>query len=106
MSASLKERGLNLSLPKQWLRRGGVFYGEGNLIVKPVKERYSARNPEFGIWDFALASSCDGKIWDFGTKAIWGDQRADGPENLLALRADGTRVSKWRSNVGDKTIQL
>ena len=28
-----------------------------------------------------------------GTKASWGDQKADGPENLLALRAEGTRVS-------------
>ena len=28
-----------------------------------------------------------------GTKAIWGDQRADGPENLLALRAEGARAS-------------
>ena len=30
-----------------------------------------------------------------GTKAIWGDQRADGPKSLLALRAEGTtRVSR------------
>ena len=28
-----------------------------------------------------------------GTKASWGDQKAGGPENLLALRAEGTRVS-------------
>ena len=28
-----------------------------------------------------------------GTKQVWGDQKADGPENLLALRAEGTRVS-------------
>ena len=27
-----------------------------------------------------------------GTKASWGDQKAGGPENLLALRAEGTRV--------------
>ena len=28
-----------------------------------------------------------------GTKASWEDQKAGGPENLLALRAEGTRVS-------------
>ena len=28
-----------------------------------------------------------------GTKQVWGDQKADGPENELALRAEGTRVS-------------
>ena len=28
-----------------------------------------------------------------GTKASWGNQKAGGPENLLALRAEGTRVS-------------
>ena len=28
-----------------------------------------------------------------GPKQVWGDQKACGPENLLALRADGTRVS-------------
>ena len=28
-----------------------------------------------------------------GTKASWGDQKAGGLENLLALRAEGTRVS-------------
>ena len=38
-------------------------------------------------------------------KQVWGDQKADGPENLLALRAEGSRVSSWPSNVGDKTIQ-
>ena len=27
-----------------------------------------------------------------GTKQVWGDQRAGGPENLLALRAEGTRA--------------
>ena len=27
-----------------------------------------------------------------GTKASWGDQKAGGPENLLALRAEGTSV--------------
>ena len=29
-----------------------------------------------------------------GTRATCGDQRADGPENLLGLRAEGTRVSR------------
>ena len=41
-----------------------------------------------------------------GTKASWRDQKASGPENLLALRAEGTGVSRWPSNVGDKTIQF
>ena len=41
-----------------------------------------------------------------GPKQVWGDQRAGGPENLLALRVEGTRASGWPSNVGDKTIQL
>ena len=40
-----------------------------------------------------------------GPKQVWGDQKAGAPENLLALRAEGTRVSSWPSNVRDKTIQ-
>ena len=28
-----------------------------------------------------------------GLKQVWGDQNDGGPENLLALRAEGTRVS-------------
>ena len=40
-----------------------------------------------------------------GPKQVWGDQKAGWPENLLALRAGGTRVSSWPSNVGDKTFQ-
>ena len=42
-----------------------------------------------------------------GPKQVWGDQRAGGPENLSALmRVEGTRASRWASNLGDKTIQL
>ena len=39
-----------------------------------------------------------------GPKQVWGDQKAGGPENLLALRAEGTKVSSWPSNEGEKTI--
>ena len=28
-----------------------------------------------------------------GPKQVWGDQKAGGPENLLALRAEGTEVA-------------
>ena len=39
-----------------------------------------------------------------GPKQVWEDQIAGGPEKLLALRAEGTIVSRWRSNVGNKTM--
>ena len=41
-----------------------------HFIVSGLKNAFSisARNPEFGIWDFALASSYDGEIWDLQAK--------------------------------------
>ena len=35
---------------------------------KIVSHICSVRNPEFKIWDFALASSYNGKIWDLQAK--------------------------------------
>ena len=39
-----------------------------------------------------------------GPKQVREDQITGGPEKLLALRAEGTIVSRWRSNVGNKTM--
>ena len=36
-----------------------------NTILHP---KYSASNPEFGIWDFALTSGYKGEIWDLQAK--------------------------------------
>ena len=37
-----------------------------NTILHP---KYSASNPEFGIWDFALSSRYKGEIWDLQAKS-------------------------------------
>ena len=41
-----------------------------------------------------------------GDQASLGDQRAGGPENLLALRAEGTRASSWPSNGGGNKTEF
>ena len=57
-----------------------------NTILHP---KYSASNPEFGIWDFALSSRYKGEIWDLQAKLglFW--------DHFRTLVSIGTKSQIW-----------
>ena len=65
-----------------------------NVKANRPKRRFSIN----GLFDpgpqsFRTRRTCAGTKASWGgTKQVGGDQKAGGPENLLALRAEGTRV--------------
>ena len=56
--------------------------------------------------DFVFFIRYGSRSMSGGLRKVWGDQRAGGPENLLALRAEGTRASSWPSNGGDNKTEF
>ena len=69
-------------------------FSSKNKDFPPQKQSNLARN--WHCWSFWVRPSRSSKSPHTahmcgGPKQVWGDQRAGGPENLLALRAEGTR---------------